>query len=588
MGKRGILFIATLLTVAFIALAQNNTFAETIAIAFTGETHSNLYPCSCQPELGGLSRRMTTLNELRKKYKDLLLLDSGGVFAGGVLDRYSPDPNMSIKRTSYNMKAVKLMNYDAIAIGDEELNLGADNLQGVINDTGIPFLSANAQNGPAQPYIIKKINNISIGIIGLSPAENSVGVQTTDPIETAKKIVSKLKAENVNIIIILSHLGQDRDPELAKNVKDVDIIISSHMLTGEEPMTTEDKIFILRPSFEGKRLGLFTANFTSEGLKEQKCEYIPLDEKVANDPQIDMLLPKCCANFDCRKKDFEGECLRPGEIDSECIFREVTPVTLTIITPKDCVTCNTKYATAMIQTAFPKLTVVNLDDKSAQGRELIEKYKLTGMPAFLLGKEIVKSMNFNKIKDGLKEEENHYLVLPSTVGMSYFASRQKIANRIDVVLNIYSPEAAPTLKLVKEVMDKNAGKFNFEIYIVIPKMPNQPPDAPENIQQKEELLRQLAVKKYYPKQWWDYALCRMENPESSWWDSCISKAGIDMAKIKACATGQEGQDLLEKNNAFTKELGNPAVSVILLDNQEIFGVSSQTTAAELERIILRN
>ena len=50
-------------------------YAEELTILFTGETYSSLYPCHCPvAPMGGVARRSTKLNELRKQNTNILLV----------------------------------------------------------------------------------------------------------------------------------------------------------------------------------------------------------------------------------------------------------------------------------------------------------------------------------------------------------------------------------------------------------------------------------------------------------------------------------------------------------------------------------
>lgn len=82
-----------------------------------------LESCDC-PEnpFGGLTRRATYIEKQRKKKLDFLLVDAG--------DSFPPMPDkINIK---YCLKSLKLMKYDALAIGDQELSAGDDYFDQII------------------------------------------------------------------------------------------------------------------------------------------------------------------------------------------------------------------------------------------------------------------------------------------------------------------------------------------------------------------------------------------------------------------------------------------------------------------------
>jgi len=211
----------------FIFSFTNSVFAKEITILFTGETHAMLYPCNCLKEPdGGVARRATLIKQLRQKNPDTLVLDSGGFFAGGLQDEYTQNVSLDMQRTLVNLKAMELMKYDAVAIGDDEFNFGRDFLEENIRKTNLAFLSSNISEPGEKselfrPYIIKEIAGTKIGIIAVSPlsaGQKGGGFKFIEPGITVKQAVSELKKNKVNIIVLLSHLGESQDLNLIRDV----------------------------------------------------------------------------------------------------------------------------------------------------------------------------------------------------------------------------------------------------------------------------------------------------------------------------------------------------------------------------------
>ncbi|NJL60403.1 MAG: multifunctional 2',3'-cyclic-nucleotide 2'-phosphodiesterase/5'-nucleotidase/3'-nucleotidase, partial [Desulfobacteraceae bacterium] len=72
---------------------------------------------------------------------------------------------------------------------------------------------------------------------GLTTPETSVisspgdKVTFSDPKTAVEKAIKELKDQNVNKIIVLSHLGYDADQELARQADGIDIIVGGHTHT---------------------------------------------------------------------------------------------------------------------------------------------------------------------------------------------------------------------------------------------------------------------------------------------------------------------------------------------------------------------
>src|SRR4030042_1321919 len=133
---RGLFFL-----ICGLRFAVSPGYAKEITILYTGETHAMLYPCSCPKEIdGGVSRRATLIKQLRKENPDALVLDSGSFFAGGLTDEYTQNAELDKARTQVNLKAIELMHYDALAIGDDELNFGKEFLLENLRKFNLNFL----------------------------------------------------------------------------------------------------------------------------------------------------------------------------------------------------------------------------------------------------------------------------------------------------------------------------------------------------------------------------------------------------------------------------------------------------------------
>jgi hypothetical protein len=108
-------------------------------------------------------------------------------------------------------------------------------------------------------------------------------------------------------------------------------------------------------------------------------------------------------------------------------------------------------------------------------------------------------------------------------------------------------------------------------------------DAKNGTPEIEEYLRGVCVQKYYPQKFWDYAICRAKNINSSWWEDCLTE--VDALKIRTCAKGPEGGLLLKENIALNKELQVSFGLNYLLDNYQIFSSRGVPNKKELRKII---
>jgi len=112
---------------SFLLVAANISYAKEVNIAYTGQTHAMLYPCSCPIEQdGGIARRATLIKKLKKKDPRLFLLDCGSFTAGNLIDEYAQNSLLDMQRSLLNFKAMELMGYDAVGVSQDEFNFGME------------------------------------------------------------------------------------------------------------------------------------------------------------------------------------------------------------------------------------------------------------------------------------------------------------------------------------------------------------------------------------------------------------------------------------------------------------------------------
>jgi 5'-nucleotidase len=239
---------------------------------------------------GGVARRKTLIDRIRTEAagQNLLLLDAGDVFQGTLYyNQFKGDADVEF----YN-----LLQYDAMAIGNHEFDDGQQVLANFIDKANFPVLSANITvvdssplKGKIEPRIVKTLGGEKIGIFGLTteetPTISSPGQGVTfDPIVAAAQAqVDALKAEGVNKIIALTHVGFGVDQQLAAAVSGIDLIIGGHSHTplGPQPNSNNrayptivnapdgNQVVVITDWEWGRWLGDITVGFDAQGVVTQ-------------------------------------------------------------------------------------------------------------------------------------------------------------------------------------------------------------------------------------------------------------------------------------------------------------------------------
>ncbi|NEW78446.1 MAG: bifunctional metallophosphatase/5'-nucleotidase [Gelidibacter sp.] len=227
------------------SFASKNT--KHITILHTNDVHSHIDPFpstdSRYPNQGGVARRATLVEAIRKENPNTLLLDAGDIFQG--------TPYFNFYGGELEFKLMSMLKYDAATIGNHDFDNGIDGLFAQLPHAQFDFLSANYDfkntvlNTHVKPYKIFVKDDIKIGIFGLGIelqglVDPKMYKETIylNPLEIAQDMSRILKEqEKCDLVICLSHLGYHyknekiSDLELALKTKNIDLIIGGHTHT---------------------------------------------------------------------------------------------------------------------------------------------------------------------------------------------------------------------------------------------------------------------------------------------------------------------------------------------------------------------
>ena len=223
----------------------------------------------------GYARVKTLVDEQRAENKNVLLLDAGDTIHGTVF--------AALSRGESVVDIMNTMEYTAMAPGNHDFNYGLDRLEELEDKMNFEILASNVEyktdgNTAFKPYIIKEIDGMKIGILGVSTPEtayktnptNVEAVTFTNPIATAAKAVEDMSNEGVNYIIAISHLGMDEDSyytsiRLAEEIDGIDLIVDGHSHTTLKNGLQIKDTLIVQTGFYDKNLGRVEIAINKDG-----------------------------------------------------------------------------------------------------------------------------------------------------------------------------------------------------------------------------------------------------------------------------------------------------------------------------------
>lgn len=229
-----------------------------ITILHTNDTHSQIDPLPSNdrlyPDKGGVARRATLVKRIRKENPNTLLVDAGDVFQG--------TPYFNFYRGEVEYKAMSLIGYDVVTLGNHDFDNGVDALAAAMKFANFDFVSANydVRGTPlasrVKPYAVRVVGGVRVGLFGMGVSpdnlitpENFKGVTYHDPVQAAKDVVGILRSrERCTLVIGMSHLGYFPnartggigDSQVAAQVDGIDFIASGHTHTFmKQPVLTK-------------------------------------------------------------------------------------------------------------------------------------------------------------------------------------------------------------------------------------------------------------------------------------------------------------------------------------------------------------
>lgn len=216
-------------------------------------------PVDVAVEAGGFARVTAAFDSLAKAAgANVLKLHAGDALTG----------TLYFNRAGADGEAdAALMNtvcFDAFTLGNHEFDKGDAGLKGFLDllkkgscktavlSANVKFGAGSALNatkapGYVQPSTVVERSGQKIGIVGLTiagktKASSSPDADTTfeDEVTAAQREIDKLRAQSINKIIVMSHVGYGYDKEIAAKLSGVDVIVGgdSHTLLGPDALKT--------------------------------------------------------------------------------------------------------------------------------------------------------------------------------------------------------------------------------------------------------------------------------------------------------------------------------------------------------------
>ena len=267
--KKLVLVLAAVLVFASAAAQAQQ---RDLTILYSNDLHAHLEPhkvpwVSETRLVGGFANIATLVKREKAANPNTVYFDAGDYFTGPYIS--------SLTKGEAIIDAMNYLGLDAACVGNHEFDHGWQNARDQFRKAKFPILNGNVfEKGTDKllwnnPYIIKKVNGVRIGVIGMHGRfafydtisdEMIQGVDARDEEVYLRRYIAELK-DKADIIVLLIHEGipgrqsttgakdvarnLQRDIELAKNVPGIDIIVTGHAHQGTpQPLVSNGTIIV--------------------------------------------------------------------------------------------------------------------------------------------------------------------------------------------------------------------------------------------------------------------------------------------------------------------------------------------------------
>jgi len=291
-------FLAALLFLLLCPWSWALSDAPKLVILHINDTHGHLTSAGMDGPVGGAARLATLVEGIRDENPGkVLLLHAGDILSKGdaVTVHYAGEANF---------RAMNRLGYDVLTPGNGDFYWGLDNLLRCRRIAAFPVIHAGVayKDGKKpifKPHTIIDVSGLRVGVFGLGAIwlEHPLArdLMLHDSVEAARRCIAELR-ETCDLVVLLSHLGDEGDRAVASQVSGLHLIVGGHthdLMDVPERLASPGEpgeAYYVRAGSYGRWLGRLDIEIeeTPEGarLAEVAAKLIPIDEAVPEHPDV--------------------------------------------------------------------------------------------------------------------------------------------------------------------------------------------------------------------------------------------------------------------------------------------------------------
>src|SRR3989339_2287449 len=253
--------------------------------------------------IGGISLLSGYINKVRNEEENVLYVIAGDMLQGSLIDSEWK-----------GLSTIEIMNWlapDVVTLGNHEIDYGLPHLLFLEKIANFPIVNANLYikknyKRLMNPYLIIKKAGFDILFTGIITEkimdaikqDRLIGsfVDLSEASQEVGKICNAYKNDDIDLTILLTHIGYESDIQLAKLLKPewgVDMIIGGHSHTVLDKPAKVNNILIAQAGVGSDQIGRFDILVDDETnlIVDYQWQLIPITGKIAKpDPELEKFI----------------------------------------------------------------------------------------------------------------------------------------------------------------------------------------------------------------------------------------------------------------------------------------------------------
>ncbi|NUP10527.1 MAG: bifunctional metallophosphatase/5'-nucleotidase [Polyangiaceae bacterium] len=245
--------------------------------------------------IGGLSLLSGYVSHVRRTEKNVLYAIAGDMLRGSILDEEFK-----------GISTIELMNFlapDVVTLGNHEFDYGLLQLLFLEKVANFPIVNANLYMSKynkrlMKPFHVVNIDGFDVMFIGIVTDKVIQQLQTIDSelagfltLEDATREIGKIcnayKNDDIDLTVLLTHIGFESDKELASMLDPawgVDIILGGHSHTVLEKPETVNGVLIAQAAVGTDQIGRFdlVVDDVTNSVVDWKWQLVPITDETAS------------------------------------------------------------------------------------------------------------------------------------------------------------------------------------------------------------------------------------------------------------------------------------------------------------------